>query len=1142
MSRKFSADPPAAPFTGTEKVPMLQSGINVLGALPNIWAYALNRANHTGTQALSTIAGLVDALAAKAADSAVVKLTGNQTKNGVLTLTSAPVVPNDSWTIAKTAGLQAALDDVLSDDDVAALTGVNVGTPGGTDDTALATAARAAAGVGGTVVFSSGTYVVTGLTASVANQRWLILPGATVKLKNGANTPVIDVTANGVTIEGGGTLDGNRANQTDATTGLNSCVRIASRQRVRVQDLTMRDSLSHCVYIDGSSSIRILNNTISGSGPNGNQKQVLVYDLIGNSSDIRICGNTIDSTNPANGCIAITTAVAGRILRKIHIKGNTCIVGDAGATATLGIELFTTGTASIRDATVTGNIIEGPSGVVSTDQLYGISIGGTTTSATTGIRNVTVAANVVRNCPFSSIEAVGTNIAVTGNTAIASGALSVNAAASVTGGMDGCTIVGNSLLDSVDLSYAIHLGGGTDGLRGCVVSGNVIRNAAAAAAIYCEGVITGASITGNTITDAAGVAMNLLGTFTDSVIADNVFDLTGVASTVDGILIGSTAVARVDINGNTIKGAGRNGIYGLVATSDISIVGNRITTCDNGLKTDAVATRWTVVANTITDNVDRGLIFATAGVDLAIASNTIDNNPGGNYYTVGSTFLPHVINGTDSVLGTFYVGAPTGVTATDIANVEAAIDAATAAPRGGIVQFGPGLYDLSGIDPILLPESGATGKQVTLRGAGGQNGTILYCPTDGAVDEYLIAGSGASSAANGSYKTVIEDLTFWGPQTFTAYAPGRTPCNLSGIMLDTHVKVNRCTFLGFRYGFCAAGNHSTVRDSTFSNGMVGARWTATAGAGGDVLLDNVNLGGNSLASHSIAPTAVAAFHSVRGHVGFAPYGIYFEPGGSAGVIRLYYCVFDATSFEFMGNAMMYDPDQAAGVDEVHWRNCGNFSSNNAVYGLPSSTYHNQVFVHTFARSSFEGGSPNYACTESHFNVSGSLTGVSMDRCLVGMAAAVASGVPFIKGVSLQNQSTVVLRDTNFRAVAVPCHSPGGVTAKTLVERTQFGYARPFAYAGAGTRLPLAGVARNAGTAAGREYVIVVQESADQEILMTGGVDPTGNQVLVPSTATPTSVEPLSWDGTTATLTKPIVGQLYLAVAGSASVRARVRFL
>jgi hypothetical protein len=581
----------------------------------------------------AAVVSLAADLAARPLSTDVVLDTGNQTVDGIKTFTSPPVIPVPT---AATHPVPLALTIRLGGNDV--------GAPGGVDDTLLVTTARAAAGVGGTLVFSAGTYVVLGLAASVANQHWIIQPGATVKTKNGANTPTIDVTANGVVIDGGGTIDGNRANQTDASTGVTSAVRIVSRSNVTVRGLTIRDSLSHGVYIDASTSVTIDDNTISGSGPAGNQKQVLVYDTIGSSSDIRITDNTIDSTSPANGCIAITTSVAGRTMRRIHITGNYCKVGDANATPTLGIELFTAGTATISDATVNDNIIEGPAGVIATDQIYGISIGGTTTSATSGVFNVTVTGNTVRNCPYASIEIVGRNVACTANTAIASGALSVNAI-DVTGGVHGVTVTGNTLLDSVDANYAIHLGGGANGLYGCVVSGNVIRNAAATSAIYCVGTIFGASITGNTVTDAAGVAVNLLGTFTDSVIANNVFDLTGTAGTVDGILIGSTTVARVAITGNVIKGAGRNGIYGLVATSDFDIKDNRITHCGNGVKADAVETRWTVVGNTVSHNTDRGLIFAVASTDLAIASNSIHNNPGGNYYTVGSTFLTHVING-----------------------------------------------------------------------------------------------------------------------------------------------------------------------------------------------------------------------------------------------------------------------------------------------------------------------------------------------------------------------------------------------------------------------------------------------------------------------------------------------------------------
>lgn len=515
---------------------------------------------------------------------------------------------------------------------------------GATDDTSSINDAKNAAGAKGTIVFTTGTYLVGGLSASVAGQHWILQSGAVIKLKNTANTPVIDVTANEVTIDGSGTLNGNRANQTDAATGQTSCVRIVSRSNVKVSGLIMRSALSHAVYIDNSTYITIHSNNVSGSGPAGNQKQILVYDTVGNSSNIRITDNTVDSTSPANGCIAITTWVAARVIQKLHITGNYCKVGNAGSTATLGIELFTSGTASIRDAIVSNNIIEGPSGVVTSDQLYGISIGGTTSSASNGIRNVSVAGNSIRNCPYSSIEIVGNNVSAVSNACVSSGALSVNAI-STTGGLAAVTVTGNSMLDSVHTAYAIHLQGGVDGLKGCVISGNVIRNAAAASVIYTEGVITGALISGNTVTGCAGVPANLGGIFTDSVVSDNVFDLTGVGGTIDGILLGSITLARIGINNNTIRGASRIGIYGLSSCTDISIVGNRISNCQNGIRTDAAMIRWSVVGNTVYNNSDRGLIFTVASTDLSIASNIIHSNPGGNYFTVGSTFLPHVING-----------------------------------------------------------------------------------------------------------------------------------------------------------------------------------------------------------------------------------------------------------------------------------------------------------------------------------------------------------------------------------------------------------------------------------------------------------------------------------------------------------------
>jgi hypothetical protein len=68
-----------------------------------------------GGAVLTLIGGAsTTALALKADDSSVVKLTGAQTIAGVKTYSSAPVVPNGSWTIAMTTGLQAALDGAAS--------------------------------------------------------------------------------------------------------------------------------------------------------------------------------------------------------------------------------------------------------------------------------------------------------------------------------------------------------------------------------------------------------------------------------------------------------------------------------------------------------------------------------------------------------------------------------------------------------------------------------------------------------------------------------------------------------------------------------------------------------------------------------------------------------------------------------------------------------------------------------------------------------------------------------------------------------------------------------------------------------------------------------------------------------------------
>lgn len=626
MDRTLNGGPPAGVLDGSEEWAAIKSGVDV-----TISGASVNSI----PRAMSTISGLLDALAA------TVKTSGSQSITGIKNFATGILVPDESLPITAVDGLDYALSAQST----------LVAAPGGIDDTANVNAAKTAAGSGGTVVFGPGTYVVSGLAASVANQHWIVPPHTTIKTKNSANTPTIDVTANGVTIDGGGTLDGNRTNQTSTDIGhsglgTTACVRVISRSNVTVENLTMVDGGSNGVFIDASTNVTIKGNRVSGCAPTANSKQIMVIDVVGSSAGITIKDNVVDAASRTNGCIVALAQAAGRSISRLRITDNTCLVGNAGASDTLGIELFSDTDASIFDATIRGNLVIGPSGVVSTDKVFGVSCGGNSNSPIEGDTNITITGNVVRNCPALCFEAVGSGIAITGNAVSNSGPIAV-LALTTTGDVRAVSVTGNTLIDMIDPSYCFRIHGGTDGIYGLVVSGNTVRNNAGGYVMLIDGVVSGASITGNTFTDCNGPGIGIVGTLTDSVIANNVIDLTGVGgSTADGILLASTTVARLGINGNTIKGAARHGIYGNAACSDVSIVGNRITTCtDSGLFGNAAMTRWTVVGNTISHNTNRGLIFFVASTDLAIASNTIHNNPSGDYYTTGSTFLTHIING-----------------------------------------------------------------------------------------------------------------------------------------------------------------------------------------------------------------------------------------------------------------------------------------------------------------------------------------------------------------------------------------------------------------------------------------------------------------------------------------------------------------
>lgn len=735
MTKNFTQNPAATTLTGTEVVPAIQAGVDVRTTVAALIAMAQARAGHTGFQAQSTITGLVADLAAKAADSAVVKLTGNQTVAGVKTFSSAPVVPDGSWTISDTAGLQDALDALpvdgavvhdtgnetvagiktftsppvvpdgswaiadtsglqpaldakaadsavvkLSGNQTVAGTktfssppvvpeptaaghaasrgyvirsvGVDVGVPGGVDDTALFNTARTAAGVGGTVIFSGGTYVLSGATASVADQHIVVRPGATLKTKDVADTPTLNVTADGVRIDGGGTIDGNKGNQTlveigDSTGGPTAGVRIVGADRCTVADLSIINCGNHAVYVSDSTGDRILRNRIANCGPDGNFKTVFLYDYYGAVTDVEIAGNTIDGTaSTKNGCIAV--AMYSTVCSDVRIHHNRLLVGNGEATPTLGIELFTSELSpgvggSIQDVVIDHNVIQGEAGAAFGDQLYGISVGGVSPTEDEGDTNIVVSGNIIRNCPSHSIEVIGSSVAVTGNTITDSGQIAVYAV-EVEGGIHGVTITGNTLINSANASYAFVLSGSTNGIFGLVIANNTIVNPAGTC-VSTAGTIAGLTIQGNTLREAVSHAVLIDGTVTDSTISGNTFDLSdSVASDIHGVYLASATSARIKIEGNTILGATGTGVCGWAAMTDIDVLNNTVSGCDNGIRAFSAATRWHIVGNRVHDNTTGGVVMHASSTNLSIASNAVYGN-GTNYVTTGATFITHVING-----------------------------------------------------------------------------------------------------------------------------------------------------------------------------------------------------------------------------------------------------------------------------------------------------------------------------------------------------------------------------------------------------------------------------------------------------------------------------------------------------------------
>jgi parallel beta-helix repeat protein len=335
---------------------------------------------------------------------------------------------------------------------------------GATDDTAAIGRARDTAGPGGTVVFPAGTYLVSGLRFSIAGQRWVLDPQATLRLRAAAGSNVLNVAAADAVVTGG-RLDGNRAAQSSSGT----CVTV-SAPRATIEAMDIGECRGWGIYVRGAAGVRILRNVVHDTG---DASIFIESDDVRGSDNAVVEGNTVRRTTRegaggiivhGKGSIAsvapriannrvedvaqISIEVWGSVPRSV-IVGNVTVGGYMGISVDrshdaqvlgnrvfgarlYGIELAASHRCLVRDNTVDESGVTGTTGIALTGVLErsrnNVIEGNTVISARRGIQlnkeshDNTIAKNVIRGWTTFGVELIGSErIRVENNTISAGG-------------------------------------------------------------------------------------------------------------------------------------------------------------------------------------------------------------------------------------------------------------------------------------------------------------------------------------------------------------------------------------------------------------------------------------------------------------------------------------------------------------------------------------------------------------------------------------------------------------------------------------------------------------------------------------------------------------------------------------------------
>ena len=443
------------------------------------------------------------------------------------------------------ATVRAAIDAVGKGELVHNVLDYDAVGDGVADDTAEIHAARDAAGVDGKVFFPAGTYLVDGLTASVADQTWELADGATIKMKTGA-AKILRVTADGVTVAGG-VFDGSNGTAHDGSqTGFQ-----IEGDNVTVRDVTVTDSPFYGIVAYSCNNVTVRGCTVR----NSYYGAIFVQNALTAPSaiyDVSITDCLVEGLGDSSAGIGTFGNSVTQRVHRVKICRNTVNLPYDQSD-------FNSGPIGVIDSTdfvVSDNIVQG-----------GGSMGISCQNSVSGV----ISGNTVRGFKYAGIELPKTvnSVVVSGNTLDPDGMTPQSGIECSDGTINDLTITGNVIKNFTTAGgYMIRFGSGAVVSR-AAITGNVLTSGNADyVGVWFQASVSNTVITGNVIdgtgsTSSAGVAigyavngMSITGNHFSNLTIAAVRFATGSAVTQDKITVSGNSYVSANAVADSNYGAG----------------------------------------------------------------------------------------------------------------------------------------------------------------------------------------------------------------------------------------------------------------------------------------------------------------------------------------------------------------------------------------------------------------------------------------------------------------------------------------------------------------------------------------------------------------------------------------------------------